>query len=441
MDLREGAPDNGSLTVSSCRSHIHQWAIDGNTMYSRRSVTAMARFSWIGRLVLPALLLSQCSTMPPERPFVNFQRHIINTRFDGDSQVLLADIDGDGVRDIVVMQHQPARLSWYRNPDWAAGAVSVGASRLYRMDAIDIDGNGVADLALLGDFEDLEGLESDEPDELQDIDRSAVFERQLRWLENPWRSAIDQSRQPDGWASHRIATSSNNTFIGLDPSGTGSISLLAMPEQVLFASSFNPRRPWSSVKLQEPWRDAGSMLVYDWDGDGRDDVLIARQNSVGIMALASRGRFVDWFELLTTEAPLRMLDVGHSGRAARRFIAAIEESERLVVFRPDPDASQPWQREVVEERLSGVNGLKVLDLARDGYDDVLVSLAGDGPSLLVYRYLPDTRDWHPITVDSGRAGVASFITGDVTGNGFLDIVVLNATTGQIVLHQNRGRDI
>lgn len=426
-------------------------------MHSRRTVTAMARFiwrcrsgagAWIAQLTLAALLLSQCSSVPPERPFVDFQRYIINTRFDGESQVLLADIDGDGGRDIVVMQQRPARLSWYRNPDWAARAIPVGAIELYQAEAIDVNGSGVADLAVLGTFVTGAAVtgaagaagETGKPGEFADVEGAAASERQLRWLENPWRLDIEPDRAVS-WSSHRIATTTSDTFISLDPAGTGSISLLATPGQTLLAPSARPSRPWPAVQLQEPWRDVRTTLVYDWDGDGRDDVLIARQRSVGVMALASRGRFVDWFEVLTTEAPLRMLGVGHSGRAARRFIAAIEESERLVVFRPHPDAALAWQREVVAERLPGVNGMQVLDFARDGHDDVLVSLAGDGPSLLVYRYLPDSRVWEPIIVDSGRAGVASFTTGDVTGNGFLDIVVLNATTGQIVLHQNRGRDI
>lgn len=390
----------------------------------------MVRFFWLGVLPLSGLLLSQCSTTPPERPFVSFQRHIIDTRFDDNSQLLLTDIDGDGAPDIVVMQRQPARLSWYRNPDWAAGALSVGAARLYEMRTLDVTGNGVEDIALLGDF----APDATVPDAADD----SPPERQLRWLENPWLSSCQQ-RPPYGWESHRVASTTADAFVGVDPSGTGRMVLLSMPEQILYAPSHSPRLPWASVPLREPWRDAASMLVYDWDGDGRDDVLVARRDGIGIMALASRSHFVDWFDLLSTDAPLRMVGVGHSGRASRRFIAAIEAPERLVLFRPSPDATQPWTREVLVEQLPGVNGLQVLDLSRDGYDDVLLSLAGEGPSVLVYRYQPESRIWHPITVDNGSAGVSSLATGDVTGNGFPDIVVLNATTGQIVLHQNRGR--
>lgn len=383
---------------------------------------------------MSGLWLSHCSSSPPERPFVSFQRHIINTQFEGRSEVVLADIDGDGLRDIVVMQQEPARLSWYRNPDWAAGALAVGARRLHDIAAVDISDTGAADLVMLGEFDKDDGLDDSGS-------RPDVVASELRWLENPWLPTSADRATGAGWSSHRIAASLSDALVPLDPAGNGSLSLLLIPEQGLYAPTADPRRGWSGVQLQEPWRDARAALVYDWDGDGRDDVLIARQRSVGVMALASRGRFVDWFELLATERPLVKLDVGHSGRASRRFIAGVEDSGALVVFRPNPDAALPWQREVLAERLPGVSGLQVLDLAGDGYDDVVVGLAGDGASLLVYRYRPSSRDWQPITVDSSRAGVAALATGDLSGNGYLDIIVVNASTGQIVLHQNRGLDI
>ena len=63
-------------------------------------------------------LLSACQVADAQRDFVSFERIILDEQMLGGYGVEVADVDSDGLTDIIALATNPAQLIWYKNPGW-----------------------------------------------------------------------------------------------------------------------------------------------------------------------------------------------------------------------------------------------------------------------------------------------------------------------------------
>src|SRR5690348_13957894 len=124
-------------------------------MSNRRSLLAV-----IGTIAVACCIsLSGRGTETKTTPFPRFRVQEIETGLKVGYAVLLVDLNGDGKKDIVVVDTQ--RVVWYENPTWKRRTVIEGQTKPDNVciAAYDIDGDGQIDLALGADWKPFNTIE------------------------------------------------------------------------------------------------------------------------------------------------------------------------------------------------------------------------------------------------------------------------------------------
>lgn len=387
-------------------------------------VRSTGRPVFYGCLVWLVMALAGCQSAPGGQ--ASFQRIELAERVPANGQLILADLGGDSATDILLMSRQPGRLAWFESPGWQLHQIPLVADALHGAAAYRPPGAAVpSSLALNGRFS--------QP--------GAGTRQQLIWLQNPGRESGQQA-----WAVSLIRSDVQaGALLWADMTGTGRQILVTLPGLEAYTLPRRLSRPWGMMPLAQDPLPPARVRVFDWDLDGRDDLLVAGDSGLDIMALASRGLFVDEFSLLPARSPSDRAEpqptrggfldvgVGQSGRPGRRFVAALSaDAVQLMVFRPNADERLPWVQEIITDTLVSASVLKVADLNHDSFDEIII---GDAGGLTVYYFTEDQQQWRRYSVDSGLA-IADIRIQDLTGSGFPDIVTAPAEPGPVLLFRN-----
>ncbi len=368
--------------------------------------------------VFGMLLLTACQATGFTR--ASFQIDPLAARVPGGGQLLLADIGGDLRADVLLMNRRPGRVYWFENPSWQLYQIPLMADELSAIATHSLSAGSPVSLTLAGRFS---------------IPGSGTRD-QLIWLQNPGRELID-----DTWTATNIRMDvTPDALLWADLSGTGNRVLVASPELGVYMPS--RARGWSTMSLLlESTPPITRLRAYDWDGDGREELLAAGPLGVDVTELASRGQFVDEFLLLQASGSGGFMDVaaGQSGPSPQGteadFVAALgASSSQLYVFRPAPEVVSGWRMEIVPVPGSGAHVLQIADLNQDGIDEIIV---GGESGLQVFYYQAETPRWQR---DALAAGAVSDVQiADLNADGYPDIVTAPAEPGALLLFQNRGR--
>jgi hypothetical protein len=383
-----------------------------------------------------SIMLAACQSADAQR----FDLRVLDEDFAGGYGVEIADIDGDGLLDIVALATNPAQFVWYRNPGWEKYVISTDASGNIAAAPHDIDGDGDMDLVLASDFN------------LRDSTEGGL----VRWFENPGNPTENQA-----WESHFIdQIPTSHRLRWADVQGDGEKELINLPiigvgavepnydvgaALTAYSVPFNPRGPWGKVLISNELEMAHGLTIFDWDGDGREDMLTASFSGIDLFQLSSQGRFVNQTLLGSGnrgERPAQgSSEVGVGSLDGERFLASIEpwHGNEVVVYRAGEDDALPWVREVIDTSFVGGHALVVADLNNDGRDEIIAGHRSSPYGLYVYRYMPETAQWQRSTLNTGEIGVAGLAVADFNGDGFVDIVAVGSATANVVLFENQGR--
>lgn len=189
-----------------------------------------------------------------------------------------------------------------------------------------------------------------------------------------------------------------------------------------------------------------SVHPYDWDGDGRDEVLTSSFDGIHLL---KEGRKGEWTGRKVAAGDRREcpqcgtseLRVGRLGK--RRFLAAIEpwHGNQLVVY-PAPEAGlkgKEAERVVVDERMLNGHALAVGDFDGDGRDEIVTGFRGKGYQVAVFTAEDGTgRKWRREVIDETVAA-ADCQVADLDGDGRVDLACSGASTGNVRVYFNRGK--
>lgn len=386
-------------------------------------------------------LLSACQVADAQRGFVSFEKLTLDDEMRGGYGVELADVDGDGLTDIIALATNPAQFVWYKNPSWDKYVISTATQSNIDAAPHDIDGDGDIDIVLASAFSLGASTEGG----------------MLHWLENPGNPTVDQE-----WEMHYIdAVPTTHRIKWGDINGDGDQELVILPIVGIgaVAPSYDvnlqikaysvpgnlDRDRWTGVVLDKSLQLSHGLEIMDWDGDGRDDILAASFYGVHVFQLASKGQPVARTWIAAGKQGANRPDIGSSevdvGELAdgSRFLTTIEPwhgNEVVVYTATSPD--QLWNRVVIESEFANGHGLLVADLNNDGSDEIIAGSRSMPYQLVIYQSSGNSTQWRRIDLDLGGVAISGLAIEDLNGDGYMDIVGIGSATGNVVYYRNSG---
>jgi len=364
--------------------------------------------------------------------FPTFIKHTLAS-FSSGYTTVIADIDGDGMRDVVALSSGSDGLVWFKNPTWTRYTITTSAKQLIYCAPYDVDGDGDLDIAIASDFSMTNTMSGGT----------------VSWAEAP-----DDPTQSQDWALHAIGSvpTSHRLKWG-DIDGDGRKELLDLPifgvgsdatthagavALTAFTIPADPQGTWTSQVLDDTHLEtAHGLAVVDWDGDKAEDILTAANDGVDLFRPALGGMAEHIGAGASGQAPNKgssEVGLGHLG--GEPFIATIDPWHGTdgVIYTPGTDASAVWTRQVLGSDFEHGHGLVVADFNGDGFDEVVAG-GGQGDMVqLIYRYVPATQSWDKLPLDMGSVAVSGIDVGDLNGDGAPDIVSIG--TNNVVWYES-----
>jgi len=393
-------------------------------------------------LLLFAGLLTACQVVDAQRGFVNFDKVTLDDEMRGGYGVEVADVDGDGLNDIIALATNPAQFVWYKNPTWDKYTISTVAQGNIDAAPHDIDGDGDVDMVLASAF----NLGASTEGGL------------LHWLENPGNPTSNQE-----WEMHYIdAVPTTHRIKWGDINGDGKLELVNLP--IIGIGATSPKydvdlqlkaysvpddltaESWTGVVLDQSLQLSHGLKIMYWDGDGRDDILAASFFGVHLFQLATKSQAVARTQIAAGKQDADRPAIGSSeidvGKLAdgSRIVATVEpwHGNEVVVYTQATDPNQLWDRVVIETEFVNGHGLLMADLNNDGADEIIVGGRSQHYQLAIYQRRDDGAGWRRIDLDIGGIGVSGLAIEDMNGDGYMDIVGIGSGTRNVVYYQNSG---
>jgi hypothetical protein len=365
--------------------------------------------------------------------------------------VLLVDVNGDGKKDIVVVD--TTRVVWYENPTWKRRNIIEGQTKPDNVciAAADIDGDGQLDFALGADWKPF----------------NTKGGGTLHWLKRG--KTLDEP-----WALYPIATEPTVHRIRFaDVLGAGRPQLVSVP---LMGRNSTKEKNWMDG---EPVRVTAYKIPKDptrdrWEPVILDESMHVVHNFQPLPAANGKGADVlcasyEGVSLLTQTAGKwnrRHLGIGNqdnpqSNRGAsevkqgqlkngRKYIAAIEpwHGHQVVVYTPPDDPSQKlWDRHVIDDQLKWGHAVWCADLDGDGDEELIIGVRDDLSNkpqqrrgVRIYKATDGKgAQWQRLLLDEGGVAVEDLAAADLNGDGRIDIVAVGRQTGNVRIYWNEGK--
>ncbi|MCH2180481.1 MAG: VCBS repeat-containing protein [Mariniblastus sp.] len=290
------------------------------------------------------------------------------------------DVDRDGWIDVVAGSFVPSEVYWYRNP----GADGLNLGLMWEQ-------------KLLVDTGDTHN----EGQLMVDLDQDGRAE----WLVNTWGKGAPMNvwkfESPTGSGETtyqmkrvRINEKGNSHGMGAgDLDGDGDTDILVGSGWYENPGGTNGKTIQPDWPFHADWQVHASLpiLVRDWTGDGRPDIIIGKGHDYGLLL---------WEQLPPLE-----------------------------------DGTTQWNQRMIDQDFSQPHALHLADLDGDGQPELITGkrvFAHNGndpggkepPCLFYYQWLPEKKQFQKRVIDRGTVGTGLQIrTGDLDQDGRVDIAV------------------
>jgi hypothetical protein len=379
----------------------------------------------LGARVLPSL--PNPSPQPAPGAASGFTAHTIDTGVTGGYQVVVTDLNRDGMPDVLVVASGLSELRWYENPGWQRHVLATGINRPINAGAHDVDGDGIPEIGLAHEFA---AVYANSPGVISVLTHQGD-------PTNPW-SIREIDRVP---TSHRLRFA--------DVTGTGAKVLVNFPliGSKALAPDYRDHVPLVAYRPPE-WRremisdaDEGvvhGILVTPWDNDRHESVLSASFRGVHAHQF-QKGQWTRTPVISGDPAPWPKsgasdVAVGRIGR--ERFLATIEpwHGNTVAVYRRDGNG---WKRHVVDAAITDGHTIAAADFDGDGRDEIVVGERQGQRSTYLYRVTDAKNDtWSKEVLDSGMAASGCAIA-DLNKDKKVDVVCTGSSTANVKWYENR----
>jgi hypothetical protein len=299
---------------------------------------------------------------------VEFRPHDIDTNYRGGYAVTVADFNKDGKLDVMANSLSVAEVGWYENPGWQRHVIVPEMQQVVNQAIADITGDGIPEVAYESAFA-----------------MQAANSPGHVWLA---RSQGDP-RQP--WKAEKVDSfPTSHHIIWADLDGDGKQELVNAPliGEKSLAPTYDQDQASVFFYAQNDWKRQTitttipgiihRVRANKWDGNKRDQLLVASFEGVGLYRSTGTGANMKWEKELLTKgheekAPrLGASDIGVGKQDGKKFFATVEpwHGNEVVVYN---QVGGKWQRRVIFDKVLSGHEIAVVDLNGDGRDDVVAN--------------------------------------------------------------------
>jgi hypothetical protein len=389
--------------------------------------TPFLRCAQAASLVLLTLFVAGPGASAQQLP--RFREKVISTAVKFGYQLIAADVNGDGKKDLIAIDEGATEVAWFENPTWERHVLATNVPRPLNAACCDLDGDGIPEIVLAYRFE---------PQPEKSVGNVALLTHG-KDLRQPWTlKEIDQVP-----TAHRVRW--------MDPEGNGKKVLLLGP---MVGQRFPPvegdpvpiylYRPgtWERETIStEPRGVLHAINPVNWDGSKKQQLVAAsyaglhRLDYTGgkwAATLLSRGDPRPWPLCGSSEVRL-----GHLGTQLVLVVIEPWHGNQVVVYVPE---GERWKRTVIEDKMENGHALAVGDLDGDGRDEIVCGFRGKGYHLSIFQAVDATGErWRKTILDDGGIAAADCVIEDLNGDGKPDIAAIGASTGNLKLYENLGK--
>ena len=423
VDLQSLKISKALLGFESTRhgQSINPLGVDLRIVFAERSIfKAFMKTTVLFALCLSAVSL--CGKSP------KFQMQTIDDKVGIGYGIQLADMNADGKTDILLVDKD--KVAWYENPHWQKHIV---VNHLTKRDHVcltarDLDGDGKAELAMGGEWNPGDTLQS-----------GAVFYLSPNKSGKGIWSHHPLPHEPTTHRMHWVKGKGGAFYLMVKPlHGRGNKNNAGAPLKVLaYQIPDSPEKsPWETTLVCDFLHNSHNFHPVNWDSDEEEEILITGMEGTWLIDQ----RKEKWIAKLVAKPFGGEVRDGKDAQG-NYFVTTIEPRHGSVVacYLKVKDA---WERVVLDTTLKDGHALGTGDFLGLGYDQIVAGWRAMRPSGEpgLKLFVPEDktfRNWKEFRLSSKEIAVEDLKVGDLNGDGKPEIVAAGRQTHNLVILWNQ----